>query len=372
MKRVRSARPVRPGAGEAPGEKALQRESLFGKGKRWFISLFMTLPDPEKGWILPSALRAVREIRRNRIDCVLTTCPPHSVMLAGLLVKKLTKAGWIVDLRDPWSTVVRKAYPVSALSDWIEARLERAVFRNADLVVCTVERLRDVYRRKYADQAAEKFASIPNGIDAAALTRMPVYEKYTRFTLSYTGSLYYGRSPEPVFKAVRLLLDEHRVQLEDLCIRLVGQCRSVEGSPIEALISSYGLSGVVSVTDMVPRAKAFEIVARSHVALLFAPDQPYQIPGKVYDYLGVRTPILAIAQAGATADLVEATGCGRAFCPSDVAGISEFILGTMKGERGSEQDRADLIARFDAVRLTGDLVKHLEQIAPRTAAAQAG
>ena len=365
MKQLRTARSAggTPKPGIAGGVTAGPREGILGACKRWFISLFMTLPDPEKGWILPSALRAVREIRRKRIDCLLTTCPPHSVMLAGLLVKKLTGVRWVVDLRDPWSTVVPKVYPSSTLSDKIEALLERSVFRNADLVVCTVDRLRDVYRRKYPGLAPEKFVSIPNGIDAPALSHMPAYAKYERFTLSYTGSLYYGRSPEPVFKALRELLDRNLLRREELCIRLVGQCRSVDGRPTEALIEECGLSGLVEVTGMVPRARAFEIVARSHVALLLAPDQPYQIPGKVYDYLGIGTPILAVAGPGATADIIEATGCGMAFRPSDVAGIGEFILGALKNGGGGEEGRAARLSRFDAARLTGDLVKHLERIA---------
>jgi glycosyltransferase involved in cell wall biosynthesis len=361
LKGRRSASTGRRPVKQAPASTGQVRERPSAAAKRWFISLFLSLPDPEKGWILPAVLRAVREIRGNRIDCMLTTSPPHSVMLAGLLVKKLTGAGWIVDLRDPWSTVVGKTYPQSALSDRIEAVLERCVFRSADLVLCTTERLRDVYRALYAGEGSGKFEALPNGIDSA-LTRMPHSGKYPRFTVSYTGSLYYGRSPEPLFQALRVLFEQKQMRPDELSIRLVGQCRSAEGRPIEEIVADYGLSGLVEVTDAVPRAQALEIVSRSHVALLLAPDQPYQVPAKVYDYLGVGTPVLAIAAPGATADLVEETGCGKAFHPSDIAGIGKFLLDARRGACCCPEDRAARLARFDAAGLTGELARHLERI----------
>jgi glycosyltransferase involved in cell wall biosynthesis len=192
---------------------------------------------------------------------------------------------------------------------------------------------------------------------------MPV-TKYDTFTLSYTGSLYLGRSPEPVCEAVSRLIKEGRVRPEQVRIKLVGHCREIDGVPTSSLVRKYDLGSVVELRDPVPYAEALEIISRSHLALLFAPNLSFQIPAKVYDYLGAGTPILAIAEDGGTADLVRDTGTGRAFPPHDVEGIMQFIYQEIQSSRsrnGSEATGPSLL-RYDARRLTEELVGHLRRV----------
>lgn len=77
---------------------------------------------------------------------------------------------------------------------------------------------------------------------------------------------------------------------------------------MNALIAQYGLTNMVEILPWIPRPLAIEMMARSHVLLLHAEDQPLQIPGKIYDYLGAGSDILAITGDGAIADLLRATG----------------------------------------------------------------
>ncbi len=338
------------------------KETLGPRLKRYLVSLLLTLPDTETGWILPAVSRALRERAARKSAAILTSGPPHSAHLAGLLVKKLTGTVWVADFRDPWATAGRKVFPTCALSDAIEARLEAMVMRSADLVLTTVEQLAGVYRARYPDLPADRFLCIPNAVTEIAPRGKPA-SRYERFTLSYTGSLYFGRTPEPVFLAVRRLIGQGSIEPDEIRIRLVGQCRYLDDRPIASVIAEHGLSSVVEVSDTVPQDEAREIIARSDLALLLAPEQPLQIPAKLYEYLGLSTPVLAIAGPGATLDMVAATGCGKAFTPPDVDGIAEFILERYRTrDRFNAPDR-DLLARFGSERLTGLLVSRLDRIA---------
>jgi hypothetical protein len=229
-------------------------------------------------------------------------------------------------------------------------------------VTFNVERLRNAYRERYTHVPAERFVFIPNGIAPGALYESGETRKYERFTVSYTGSLYVGRSPEPVFEAVSRLIRKGQVRPDGIRIKLVGECKMVDDIPTVALIRKHGLEGSAEVYDPVPHSEAMEIIRRSHLALLLAPNLPFQIPAKTYDYLGTGVRILAIAEDGGTSDLVRDTCSGRAFAPGDIDGIEAFILQEM-GQGAEAPPLKRPLGRFDARRITEELASHLNRVA---------
>ena len=344
------------------GADRYRGESLSKRLKRYLLA-FLSIPDFERGWILPATAAALRQLRRHRIGWIMTSCPPYSGHLVGLAVKIIGGAKWAADFRDPWMTTgSKRAFPTCTASLWIEAWLERKVVEKADLLLFNVERLRNAYRERYAHVPGEKFAFIPNGISPDALEEANPAAKYERFTLSYTGSLYVGRSPEPVLEAVSRLIRAGKVAPEAIAIKLVGECRMVDGMPTASLIRKHSLESSVEVCDPVPYAEAMEIIRRSHLALLLAPELRFQIPAKAYDYLAAGVRILAIAEEGGTSDLIRDTGAGRAFASGDIDGIEAFILEEMAARASGTPVRKARLARFDARRITEELTSHLDPI----------
>ena len=136
----------------------------------------------------------------------------------------------------------------------------------------------------------------------------------------------------------------------------------IHGVPTSTVVRKYNLERVVEVLDSVSHAEAIEITRRSHLALLFAPNLPYQIPAKVYDYFAAGTRILAIAEDGGTADIVRETDAGRAFCPDDVDGIATFILAELAEPPVASGPRSAALARFDVRTITGDLLGHMRRV----------
>ena len=332
----------------------------LGRRLRRYAKSFLTLPDGERNWVLPAAFRALRMIRRDGIDCVITSCPPYSVHLIGLYLKTLTGVKWIADFRDPWMTTgSKRLYQTCALSLRIERWIEEQVVKRSDMVLFNTSNLRDEYRKRYASEPERKFVHAPNGFDPAAFSKYRGLDRFTEFTITYTGSLYLGRTPEPVFAALKLLIEEGKIMPKELRVKLIGNCRSIGGAAAQTVIDSYGLASSVEVSDAVPYSRAVEIISRSHLALVLAPDQPYQIPAKVYDYIGAGSRILAITEKGATTDFVDSTGAGRAFCPSDVKGIKAFIyssfLNRAQPRAGSNENCAGLDAASVAEALAGQI-----------------
>ncbi len=359
----KNASPSETGLSLLSGSDPACKESLSRRLKRYILS-FVVFPDHVRGWIIPAILAAIHRLRRQRIEWIMTSCPPYSGHLIGLAVKIITGTKWTADFRDPWMTTgSKRMYPTCAMSIRIESWLEKKVIEKADLLLFNVERLKNAYRERYAHVPGEKFVFIPNAIAPRALEEMAPVTKYESFTLSYTGSLYVGRSPEPVFQAISRLIEEGKTTPEAVRIKLVGHCRTVEGIPTASLIRKYGLESSVEVYDPLPYTEAFEIVRRSHLALLFAPHLPFQIPAKVYDYLGAGVRILAIAEDGGTSDLICNTGSGRAFPSEDVEGIKGFIDQEMTCQGLTNRGHSAGLARFDVRRITEELANYLDRIA---------
>jgi hypothetical protein len=337
-------------------------------GWRRFVLSLLVLPDWERGWCLPATLHAFRTIKRRQIGWFMTSCPPYSVHLVGVAVKLLTGKRWVADFRDPWMTTgSKRLYPTSPLSMAVERWLEKQVVRHADLVVFNVQRLRNAYAERYSDVPASKFVFIPNGLSKRGPSAPAA--KYDVFTISYTGSLYVGRSPEPVLQAVAQLIRDGRVPADAIKVRLVGQCGQIDGVATEAVVERHGLTPVVDVSAPVPYEQAFEIVRRSHLALLLAPNLPYQVPAKVYDYLAAGTRILAIAEEGGTADVVQETASGRAFRPDQVSAIADFIAAEF-ATRDSGAAASTALARYDVARITQELVAQISRVEAAAAAAR--
>ena len=78
--------------------------------------------------------------------------------------------------------------------------------------------------------------------------------------------------------------------------------------------------------DPVPYKRALEYAMSSHLLVLLAPDQPYEIPGKAYEYLASGVDILAMTEEGATADLIRKTEGGVVVDPHDILQIRDALL----------------------------------------------
>ncbi|RJQ84720.1 MAG: hypothetical protein C4519_04485 [Desulfobacteraceae bacterium] len=352
-------------AGRGSGEKTSSPESVRARFIRYYASLFLALPDYERNWVLPAVLKAVGIIKKEKIDWVLTSCPPYSVHLIGWLVELLTGVRWVADFRDPWFVASQKRmYPTCKLSRAIEGVCEKRIMQRAKVIVTNTQRLCRTFKEAYPGVHAEKIVHIPNGISKTAFQALDGLPKFDQFTMTYAGSLYFYRTPEPIFRAVRELIDARRVKAADLRIKLIGNCSHVDGFPTADIIASYGLDGIVDVLPPIPYQEVLKVLKKSQLALLFAPDQPYQIPAKVYDYIGTGTKILAIANEGATSELIDATASGKSFLPEDISGIREYIAeGVQAGMiNGWTIDRhPELLDAYDYSNITHRLAKVLTE-----------
>lgn len=270
------------------------------------VSAAMWLPDDRQGWIRPAA-RYATNLVKSPDDVVYTTAPPFSPHIAGLLVKRRTGARWVLEFRDPWTDNPWKpSFVRTRWSDWIERRLERMCLRRADEIIAVTDASAETFRNRLPDERHDHVHVVRNGIDRLEPVSAPVHTNVCRAL--YVGSLYQQRDPRPFLDAIGRLRDEGVLPL-GFQVDFVGQCRWFHGESIERYVEGLGLGDTVRFTDPIPHEECLAMIREADLLLLFAQDQPLQVPNKLYEYLGARKRILAFAdREGETAGMLRRLG----------------------------------------------------------------
>jgi glycosyltransferase involved in cell wall biosynthesis len=326
--------------------------------RRYVRSLVVLLPDEQKNWSVLAAISAVRLIRRHRIDCVLTSAPPFSGHFIGLVAKAFTRASWVADFRDPWaeSLALRSPHSQSWLSRRLEQGMEAMVMNHADRVLAVTEPMRQSMVARFP-HLSDKFSFLPNGFDLGHLALGERPEKYDQLTITYAGTLYMDRNPEPLFAALSALLKEGKAQPGDVRVKLIGNCRYVGDIETAALARRHGVESVVEIVERLPHTEAARIMQRSHLLLVLSPpNHGMAVPAKIYDYLGSGSKLLALAPPGPTTNLIRETGGGTCFSPNDVAGLKDYLHDLLRSRAYMHlRNDPEIYRRWDGRSLTGQL-----------------
>lgn len=346
-------------------------ESLKARIRRYVFS-FMWLPDDIQGWYPPAVAQGWRCFKELGFDAIFSSGPPWTPHWIARRLSNKTGKPWIADFRDPWTINPWKPYwVVSEPAKRIEQWMERRVVKTASRIICNTENLRLSYQRLYDQYPPEHFAAITNGYDPedyAGIDFTASRENGQGMTIAYAGNLYGARNPEPLFRSLRILLDQGDRQAESCRIMFIGT--KVEGS-IRRQAESHGIGNQVEFIKPLPRQDCLKRLAHADVLLLLQPEAHLQIPAKVFEYLQLRRPILTIAGKGATQELIEQTGAGVVVDSDDVDGLTQALSGFLKKHAGG--NLLDGLAERDYrwlefPSLAGQLAEHLNQVTGRNTA----
>jgi glycosyltransferase involved in cell wall biosynthesis len=305
-----SFRPAKRAAVEAAATGSSAGAGVPARVPAWrrHIFSFLWLPDVKQGFIWPAYRAARARASEKPFDVIYTSAPPTSVHLVGLLFSKATGVRWIEEFRDPWLDGVQKPWHVrSAFSDAAERRLERACLRQASEVVAvtyTAGEKIDVKRKALSRPSTRV---VLNGIDDVADTMSKRPNGPIRAV--HTGSLYAGRDPRPLLRALSELRRIGKLAEREVVLEFVGDARWYGDVSVEAFVKAEGIDDVIRFRDAVPHAEVAKILADADLLVLLAQQQPVQVPNKLYEYLGQRKPILAFAdEEGETAAMLRRGG----------------------------------------------------------------
>lgn len=308
---------LRPDGERVPPQTRSSRG--FGVARR--ASAALLVPDTYLGWF-PFALRAaLAEARAGSFDAVYSTSPPETSHLVADAVRARTGLKWIADFRDPWMNL-RLLEPASALHARLHRALEARVCGHADVVVVTTQWHESVLRGAYPRCRVER---VPNGYDGEevhAVAQLSPARSPMRFV--HAGMLTQKRSAVPFLEALAAFFARRPQARGDVEVDFVGAREDENERAVERL----GLVDRVRFQTSVAHDDVLRLERRAHVLLLIKHmDSRYDglVPGKLYEYVGLARPVLALAPAGEARSLVETLRRGESVDPRDVEGIARKI-----------------------------------------------
>ena len=337
-----------PGGGGEPGP--------VGRLKKWVAGKLF--PDRHVLWIplaLPGALRAAR---RHKVEAVMVTAPPFSTFMLGAAVARRLDLPLVLDFRDEWSGYYAQGFSPSAEDS---GRAERVLHAERRLVdqAARVIGASDAYCRRFRHLHGwqeEKYVWIPNGYDPddfpPADQPPSRHRPGERLKLLYTGTVFAVTSLDPLWAGLAGLDPDKRRHWE---VEICG--RAVPGQVLDP-----GLEGLtVSRPGYLDHDEVIKRMTRADVLVLTLADLPGSqrvIPGKVFEYLAARRPILALVPRGEAAAIVNGCQAGRVVEPGNTAELTkllEYWLDDPPPALGPPPEQ------FSRINLAGRLAEVLEQ-----------
>ena len=264
------------------------------------------IPDARKFWVKPSVRYLTGYLNKEGIDTIITTGPPHSVHLIGMKLKKKNGVRWIADFRDPWTSIsYHEKLKLSSFARKKHEQLEHRVLNGADRLLVTSFTTAEEFRKK----TIVPVSVITNGYDLTFTENIP---PDPTFTIAHIGSLLTERNPVILWESLAELVSEHRDFADNLVLKFAGTV-----SPeIHRTLKNYGLDRFLELPGYVSHEEALRLQRSARLLLLLEIDSEETrgiIPGKLFEYLVARRPILAIGPEGwDVAKIIAETGAGIA------------------------------------------------------------
>jgi glycosyltransferase involved in cell wall biosynthesis len=228
----------------------------------------------------------------------------------------------VADFRDPWvATADRGDWPRWRRA-W-EACWEKAVLCHADVVVANAP-LACARLQQSFPAFARKMISVANGYDPERFAARDSPPRGSGgLTIVHAGNLYGGRDARPFLDALQQLTSAAPHGQTPCRVKFIG--RVDEGdTDLHAELRRRGLGAAVEVTGPLPYEAALRHMIDADLLLLLdSPGRHIGVPAKLYEYLGARRPILALAEReGDVALVLHQSGLPyRLAPPADAAAI---------------------------------------------------
>lgn len=254
------------------------------------LKTVLAFPDRYRGWSSVAINAADKIFRENRIDCILTTSFPWTTAVIGKKLKMKYRIPWVADFRDLWSQYHRYGY--CALRRVIETEYEKHTLKHADHLTMVSEERAVKWKKIHP---SKDITAITLGFDEEEFRNIRASNQAERLVLTYAGNIKENHFPEPLLNAIHELALQKYVDRRKIRLEFWGNVpeRVVKET------NKLGLADIVHFHPLIPRSEVLVKLKESHLLVLLNWDSPDELgvhPGKLFEYIGARVPILSIGR----------------------------------------------------------------------------
>jgi glycosyltransferase involved in cell wall biosynthesis len=248
-------------------------------------------------WWLSAYLKGRSLMRQRKFDLIYSTGGAFAAHIAGAALKKATGIRWLAEVHDPM--VVPGTVPGTPQQK-MQARVETTICRQADVAIWFTDQALASARQRNPELGERGHMMLP-GVDAPPYALEP-YRPGEKFVIGHFGSLSETRNLASTIAALDLLIDQHpeldgRVELHAYGGPLDPISAAAVTKAKHATLRHFGRIETDPVTGKSGREQILQRMRSADLLLLLHGVEPIcaeYIPSKMYEYLWMQRPILAL------------------------------------------------------------------------------
>jgi glycosyltransferase involved in cell wall biosynthesis len=365
MRQMAEKQPFEPPDKLATAPGGIKHLSILARIKR-FIRLLLSVPDFAILWIPFGVLKGLSVIRKEKIDCIMSSSPPVSAHILAAILSRLSGRPHLVDFRDLWT--LNHNYDLRNYPNYFmkyDKFWERFVLKRASRVITASPGFTDQMENHLGGFLRGKVSTITNGFDYSGtdLNANINQASHEKLKFLYTGSLYGHFNPVFLMESMADWVKMNNVSLDKIQIDFFGN----SDRDYNELAKNLGLEKSVQFHGFKPQNELHSYFQETDFVILllgFRREYKNVVPAKIFEYLASGKKILALAPKGVTTDLIDKYNAGIYLTLSDKIKMIETLNAIYQEwlKNPAETGRLRYIEEIDRKILTGKLADILETI----------
>ena len=312
-----------PSSVSGPAQPKAMKTGLTSRINRWLM-----VPDKHIPWRGPAVRRGLELLGQQPFDAIFASLDPRTSLMVAAQLSHKTGVPGILEYRDLWiGNPYHHVTQPTPFHRKLHARIERSTIQQASRVTTVCRGIGTYLSETYGAILKAPVELNYNFFDPNEYPSVEARSGNDQpFTISYTGAMYASRTPHQFFEGMRTFIDTRKLAPHQFRFRWAGGASGIDD--LDAVIDRFGVRPYMDFLGMIPHRDALRLMMQSNAALLLqSPDDAIHIPGKLFEALGARTPLLALAHPCEVTEIIQRCRAGI-ICPhtkeSVAAALEQF------------------------------------------------
>ena len=326
------------------------------------LSQTFFIPDNKISWA-KIALKKVEElVATKKYDAIFITAPPFSAFSEITKIKKKFDIPIILDYRDLWYGSYFSVYP-TPYHKYKHKKMEYLSLKAADKILVTNRKIKEKILQNYPFLSFDDVVIIRHGFDQEDFDRNEATPKdrKDKLMMTHSGSFIEYSTPEYFLKAFKQLSIERPDIASNYELHFVG----IIGRHNEKLIKKLRLEPYVKLHGYINHDETIKKIKASDVLWLHVGRKrniDAILPGKLFEYVGARKPILGCVPEGAAKFSLEEYKASFITEPNNIEQIKNELINihSLYRKEMLPKSEDDFILQHDRKYLTEQVTKILQ------------
>jgi len=263
--------------------------------------------------------------KRNSFDIIIASSPPLTMGMLGLILSKIYKIPWILDIRDIWPDVAVEAGMLkeNGIVYRLSKKLANYLYNHAThLTLVTERKLTKIERVGISNS---RMSIVSNGVDFDLINNAK-HKNWrselgleNKLVLTYAGLIGIAQGVNVVVETAIRLKEEN-----DIHFLIVGE--GVEKQKLQDHAKSLELNNITFLPSQLKESIPSLLTASDIALIPLVSDKLLDaVPSKLLEAWACKLPVILIA-GGEAADIVNIANGGIVVNSNDIAGIMTAII----------------------------------------------